>query len=132
MFDVGIAGISGLLVGGLLGALGAGGSTVTVPILVYVLGEGVGTAAVTSLLIVGVTAASGGLAHVRSGTVRLPTAAALSVASAAGSWPGSRPWRSSRTDHALWVTRLRCPSHRRWRRRALPAAAARRRGRGGR
>ena len=89
MFDVGIAGISGLLVGGLLGALGAGGSTVTVPILVYVLGEGVGTAAVTSLLIVGVTAASGAFAHVRSGTVRLPTAAALSVASAAGSWPGS-------------------------------------------
>jgi uncharacterized membrane protein YfcA len=80
---------SGLVVGGLLGTLGAGGSVITVPILVYVLGESVGSAAVTSLLIVSVTAASGAIGHGRAGTVRLPTALALSAVSAAGSWPGS-------------------------------------------
>jgi uncharacterized membrane protein YfcA len=80
---------SGLLVGGLLGALGAGGSVVTVPILVYLLGEDVGTAATTSLLIVGVTAASGAVTHWRAGTVRLPTALALSAVASAGSVAGS-------------------------------------------
>ncbi len=80
---------SGLLAGGLLGALGAGGSVVTVPILVYVLGEDVGTAAVTSLLVVGVTAASGALSHWRAGTVRLATALALSAVASVGSVAGS-------------------------------------------
>jgi uncharacterized membrane protein YfcA len=80
---------SGLLVGGLLGALGAGGSVVTVPILVYLLGENVGTAATTSLLIVGVTAASGAVAHWRAGTVRLATALALSGVASGGSVAGS-------------------------------------------
>jgi uncharacterized membrane protein YfcA len=80
---------AGLLVGGLLGALGAGGSVVTVPILVYALGEDVGTAAVTSLLIVGVTAASGAVSHWRSGTVRFATALALSAVASVGSVAGS-------------------------------------------
>ncbi|ABS24977.1 sulfite exporter TauE/SafE family protein [Anaeromyxobacter sp. Fw109-5] len=80
---------SGLLVGGLLGALGAGGSVLTVPILVYVLGEDVSTAATTSLLVVGLAAASGAASHWRAGTVRLPTALALSGVASAGSIAGS-------------------------------------------
>jgi uncharacterized membrane protein YfcA len=80
---------AGLLVGTLLGALGAGGSVVTVPILVYVLGEDVATAATTSLLVVGFTAASGAVSHARAGTVRLPTALALSAVASLGSVAGS-------------------------------------------
>lgn len=79
----------GLVVGLLLGALGAGGSVVTVPILVYALGEDVQTAAATSLLIVATTAAVGATAHFRAGTVRIRTALALSAVAAAGSTAGS-------------------------------------------
>jgi len=79
----------GLLIGSLLGVLGAGGSVVTVPILVYALHEDVQTAAVTSLLIVAATAAVGAATHFREGTVRLPTALALSAVAAAGSVAGS-------------------------------------------
>jgi uncharacterized membrane protein YfcA len=88
----------GVLVGLLLGALGAGGSVVTVPILVYALGEDVQTAAATSLLIVATTAGVGAAAHFRAGTVRLPTALALSAVAAVGSVAGSllRPLVSGR------------------------------------
>jgi uncharacterized protein len=79
----------GLLVGFLLGALGAGGSVVAVPILVYALEEDVQTAAVTSLLIVAATAAVGAASHFRAGTVRLRTALALSAVAAASSLAGS-------------------------------------------
>lgn len=79
----------GLLVGALLGALGAGGSVVTVPILVYAFEEDVQTAAVTSLLIVAATAAVGAASHLRAGTVRLPTALALSAVAAVSSLAGS-------------------------------------------
>ena len=80
---------SGLVVGALLGALGAGGSVVTVPILVYVVGEDVPTAATTSLLVVGISAAAGAVAHARAGTVRLATALALSAVASAGAVAGS-------------------------------------------
>jgi uncharacterized membrane protein YfcA len=80
---------AGLLVGALLGALGAGGSVLTLPVLVFGLGQQVPTAAVTSLLVVGATAAAGVVGHARAGTVRFPTALALSAASAVGSLPGS-------------------------------------------
>jgi len=63
----------GLLVGFLLGALGAGGSVVTVPILVYALRENVQTAAVTSLLIVATTAAVGAASHFRAGSPPAPS-----------------------------------------------------------
>ncbi len=79
----------GLLVGLLLGALGAGGSVVTVPILVYALHEGVQTATATSLLIVATTAAAGAASHFRAGTVRLRTAVALSAVAALGSAAGA-------------------------------------------
>jgi uncharacterized protein len=79
----------GLLVGLLLGSLGAGGSVVTVPILVYALHQDVQTAAATSLLVVAATAAVGALSHLRAGSVRLATALALSAAAAAGSLGGS-------------------------------------------
>ncbi len=61
----------------------------TIPILVYLLGEDVGTAATTSLLVVGLTAATGAVAHWRAGTVRVATALALSAVASGGSVAGS-------------------------------------------
>jgi uncharacterized membrane protein YfcA len=55
----------GGLIGFSLGALGAGGSILTVPILVYAMGVPVQAATGTSLAIVGLNAAAGALDHLR-------------------------------------------------------------------
>jgi uncharacterized membrane protein YfcA len=60
----------GLLIGLSLGALGGGGSILTVPALVYVLGEPAQTATTGSLVIVGVTALVAAIGHARAGRVR--------------------------------------------------------------
>lgn len=57
---------AGLLVGLLLGVLGGGGGVLTVPILVYLLGETPQHATAASLVIVGVTALVGATTRVRS------------------------------------------------------------------
>jgi Sulfite exporter TauE/SafE len=60
----------GLLIGVSLGALGGGGSILTVPALVYVIGENPRNATSASLLIVGVTALTGTIGYARSRRVR--------------------------------------------------------------
>jgi uncharacterized membrane protein YfcA len=60
----------GVLIGLSLGALGGGGSILTVPALVYVLGLSAQEATTASLVIVGVTAAAGSIGHARSGHTR--------------------------------------------------------------
>ena len=60
----------GVLIGISLGALGGGGSILTVPALVYALGESPRHATTASLIIVGVTALTGTLGHGRAGRVR--------------------------------------------------------------
>ena len=57
----------GLLIGLSLGALGGGGSILTVPALVFVLGLSAQEATTASLVIVGVTAAAASVGHARSG-----------------------------------------------------------------
>lgn len=57
----------GALIGLSLGALGAGGSILTVPILVYALGVPVHAATGTSLAIVGLNSAAGAVDHLRRG-----------------------------------------------------------------
>jgi uncharacterized membrane protein YfcA len=64
----------GVLVGLSLGLVGGGGSILTVPILVYGLGESVHLATGTALAIVGANALIGAWAHRRAGRVRLPVA----------------------------------------------------------
>jgi uncharacterized membrane protein YfcA len=59
----------GLLIGLAVGALGAGGSVLAVPVLVYLLDESVATATTTSLLVVAAGALVGGLGHAREGRV---------------------------------------------------------------
>jgi uncharacterized protein len=60
---------AGLLIGLSLGALGGGGSILTVPVLVYLLRQPPHAATAGSLLIVGITAAAGMIAHQRAGLV---------------------------------------------------------------
>lgn len=70
--------------------LGGGGSIVTVPALVYLLGQDVSTAAATSLLVVGANASLGGFGHQRAGRVRWRTALVFGAAGLAGALPGAR------------------------------------------
>lgn len=80
---------AGLLIGVSLGALGGGGSILTVPALVYLLGLTPHQATTASLLVVGVAAVVGALAHARGGRVRLKTGAMFGALGVAGSYAGS-------------------------------------------
>lgn len=80
----------GLLIGLSLGALGGGGSILTVPALVYLLDQDTHAATTGSLLIVGVTALAGMVAHHRAGRVRVAQGLVFGVLGIAGSYAGSR------------------------------------------
>ena len=80
----------GLAIGLSLGALGGGGSILTVPALVYLLGQDPRSATTGSLLIVGTTSLFGALAHARAGRVRVVHGLTFGVLGVAGSWAGSR------------------------------------------
>lgn len=75
----------GLLVGLSLGALGGGGSTLAVPILVFVAGLQAQDATTASLLVVGVASAFGVVSHFRNGNVRLGAGVAFGLAGIVGS-----------------------------------------------
>ena len=79
----------GLATGGLLGVLGAGGSVLTVPALVYLLDQPVGAATTAALAIVSANAAVGAAENVRVGTVDLRLAVRFAVASVVGALVGS-------------------------------------------
>lgn len=80
----------GILIGLSLGALGGGGSILTVPALVYLLGESPHSATTASLIIVGVTAIVGMAVHLRAGRVRVRSGAVFGVLGAGGAFVGSR------------------------------------------
>ena len=80
----------GLLIGLSLGALGGGGSILTVPALVYLLGMDTRAATTGSLIIVGVTAVFGMLAHRRDGHVRVLQGVVFGALGAAGAVVGTR------------------------------------------
>jgi hypothetical protein len=84
-----IAVVAGLLIGASLGALGGGGSILTVPALVYLLGLSPHRATTASLMVVGAAAAVGAVTHARSGRVRLKTGATFGLLGIAGSYAGS-------------------------------------------
>jgi uncharacterized membrane protein YfcA len=62
---------AGALIGLSLGALGGGGSVLTVPVLVYGLGQSAAQATTASLLVVGITSLVGAITAYRSGKVLL-------------------------------------------------------------
>ncbi len=85
-----IAVVAGVAIGLALGGLGAGGSMLTVPVLVYALGQDIQTAATASLIIVGVVALAGVFGHARSGQVRWGAGLAIGVFGAVTSLLGSQ------------------------------------------
>ena len=80
----------GLLIGLSLGALGGGGSILTVPALVYALGETAQSATTGSLVIVGITAAAAAVGHARAGRVRWRAGLAFGAAGVAASLVGTQ------------------------------------------
>jgi uncharacterized membrane protein YfcA len=91
----------GILIGLSLGALGGGGSILTVPALVYLLGVSPHSATTMSLVIVGVTAVVGAAAHLRAGRVRVRAGIVFGVLGAGGAFAGSRLSASIHPDVLL-------------------------------
>ena len=79
----------GLLIGLSLGALGGGGSILTVPALVYVIGQDARAATTSSLFIVGVTSVIAAIGHARSGRVRWGVGVAFGVTGIAAGFAGT-------------------------------------------
>jgi len=79
-----------LAIGVSLGLLGGGGSILTVPILVYVIGLDAKPAIATSLLVVGITSAAALVPHARAGRVSFGTGAVFGAVSMVGAFVGSR------------------------------------------
>jgi uncharacterized membrane protein YfcA len=79
----------GLFIGLTLGALGGGGSVLTVPALVHVVGQDVRAATTSSLFIVGVSSAIAALGHARSGRVRWGVGAAFGITGLAAGVAGT-------------------------------------------
>lgn len=86
---VALAALLGLAIGLSLGALGGGGSILTVPALVYALGVDAKHATGASLLIVGLSALIGMVAHHRAKRVRWSVGVVVGIVSIAGSTLGT-------------------------------------------
>jgi uncharacterized membrane protein YfcA len=79
-----------LLVGLSLGLLGGGGSVLTVPIFVYVMGYEAKQAIAMSLIVVGTASLVGAARHWRAGRVDLQVAISFGLVAMAGSYAGAR------------------------------------------
>ncbi len=88
-FAVGAALVLAAAIGISLGAFGAGGSIITLPLLVYVAGIPAHTAIGMSLVIVGATSIFGSYLHYRQGQVFAKAVLMLGAAGAVGAFFGS-------------------------------------------
>lgn len=79
----------GLVIGAVLGGLGGGGAILTVPALVYVVGQSAQAATTSSLVIVGLTAVAGAASYLRSGRVRWGVGLAFGLVGIPATWLGS-------------------------------------------
>lgn len=86
----GLAIALGVMIGASLGLLGGGGSILTVPIFVYILGFPPKEAIAMSLAVVGVTSAVGAAGHWRAGNVNVRTGATFGAVAMAGTFAGTR------------------------------------------
>lgn len=82
--------VIGLVVGVVVGALGAGGGIIAVPVLVYALGQAPHSATASSLVILGATALTGLVHHLRRGNVDWRAGLSFGVVGVVGSLVGSR------------------------------------------
>lgn len=96
----------GLLAGAMLGTLGAGGSVLTVPALVYLLGQPVREATTAALVIVSANAAVGAAENARRGTIDLRLAAGFGSASILGALAGSYLNALARGELVLFLLAL--------------------------
>ncbi len=80
----------GILVGLTLGLLGGGGSTLTVPIFVYVLGLEAKVAIAGSLAVVGTVSLVGAVRHAQAGSIDLRTALVFGPVAMVGAYGGAR------------------------------------------
>lgn len=83
---IGLAALIGLS----LGLLGGGGSILTVPIFVYVLGFGAKEAIAMSLAVVGAVSLFGAMGHWKAGNVNLRVAGIFGVVAMMGTYLGAR------------------------------------------
>jgi uncharacterized membrane protein YfcA len=95
--------IFGALIGLLLGLVGGGGSILTVPILVYVIGLEVQVATATSLAIVGTSALAGAIPHARAGRVNFRVAVFFGAFGVGGAFAGS--WLNHQVS-GTWILLL--------------------------
>lgn len=70
MLEYFLAFISGLLSGGALGLTGGGGSILAVPLLVYLVGENIHLAIITSLIAVGITSLISSFSYMKQSLVK--------------------------------------------------------------
>lgn len=84
-----LAGVFGLIIGAAVGLLGAGGSILAVPALVYGVGQPLQAAVFGSLVVVAVSAAGGLLPRLRAGLIRWPIALVFAAASVPTAFAGA-------------------------------------------
>jgi uncharacterized membrane protein YfcA len=73
--------VAAIIMGIVLGAIGGGGSILTVPILVYLFGQDASSATGYSLLIVGLTASYGAVSYYRQGLIEIKAAVMFAIPS---------------------------------------------------
>jgi hypothetical protein len=91
MIAVGL--VLALIIGLTLGLFGGGGSTLTVPIFVYVLGFDPKLAIAMSFPVVGATSLVGAVGHWRAGNIRLANALIFGLVAMTGAYGGARASR---------------------------------------
>ena len=89
-----------LVIGLTLGLFGGGGSILTVPVFVYVLGYDPKLAIAMSFPVVGATSLIGAIGHWRAGNVRLSSALLFGVVAMVGSYAGARASGAARRASA--------------------------------
>ncbi|CAN5516276.1 hypothetical protein BH20ACT15_BH20ACT15_10250 [soil metagenome] len=79
----------GLLIGAVVGTVGGGGAILALPVLVYVLGEGVSPATTAALIVVALGASAGAAAQARDGHVCWRVVAVFALPAVGGAYLGT-------------------------------------------
>jgi uncharacterized membrane protein YfcA len=82
--------VLGFVIGLSLGLLGSGGSILTVPVFVHILGFGAKDSIAMSLVVVGTTSLVGALAHWRKGHANIRVASIFGAVAIVGTYLGTR------------------------------------------
>lgn len=112
----------GLLIGFVVGSVGGGGAILALPVLVYVLGEGVNQASTAALIVVALAAGLGGGVQARDGHVCWRLALSFSAAAALGAVGGTAAGAAvdARTLILCFVPVMAVAAVATWRRAGVP------------